>query len=315
MHGLWSGQSEAQRARWETRFARHGAWGRAAYVQLNEGLATAMGNGWFNRRVKGQVPAGSWYSDPVIDAYGQALLPVMPDALDTFDVVAADFLVVSSRVAIQEGPFQNEVMRLGPVRWSRARRWKEVDQGHSSTFRVYWLQPGERDLLAEVGWSSAQRKGWNEYSLVRTETGWELAFEGSQDRLFELLRRLQKEGLSPQADRFFQVSLQNAEDRFEANFVESGVEFAVVSQTGIGRCTIRPEHGSWPQQVSFRLNYEDGRSFQKLEGLSVKAGHWELTGSSQKLQIVSGDPFRVILPAGLLRDRESLEFHWVDYYR
>lgn len=342
MHALWSGQSEGERKRWEQRFFGHGAWGRAAYVQLNEGLATAMGNGWFNRRVKGQSPAGSWYSDPVIDAYGHALLPViqgaleagrppsddeldqmvqvfrevLPKALDTFDVVAADFLAVSSRKEIQEGPFQNEVMRLGPVRWSRARQWKEMGQDDSSTFRVYWLQPGERDLLGGVGWSAQQREGWTQYSLIRSDKGWELAFEGSQARLFELLRRLQQEGLSPQVDRLFQVSLGDASrDSVRPTLNEAGLEFAVVSKTGIGRCTIRPESGKWPQQVSFRLTYGDGRPFQKLEGLTLKAADWELTGSSQKLRIASGGPFLVILPAGLLRAQESLEFHWVDYYR
>jgi len=342
MHALWSGQSEAEKTRWEQRFAGHGAWGRAAYVQLNEGLATAMGNGWFNRRVKGQPPAGSWYSDPVIDAYGHALLPViegaleagrppsddeldqmvkvfrevLPEALDTFDVVAADFLVVSSRNEIQEGPFQNEVMRLGPVRWSRARQWKEMDQKDSSTFRVYWLQPQERSLLGKVGWTAQQREGWAQYSLIRTGLGWELAFEGSQDKLFELLRHLQKEGLSPQADRLFQISVANApRDSVRPTFIESGLEFEVVSETGIGRCTIRPEGGKWPERVSFRMNYADGRPFQELEGLSLKTADWELTESSQKLLIVVGDPFRLILPAGLLRDQESLEFHWVDYYR
>lgn len=226
LHALWSGQSQAERNRWEQRFARHGAWGRAAYVQLNEGLATALGNGWFHARVHGHTPESSWYSDPVIDRYGHALLPAvqsaveqgrppsddeldhmvrvfqqaLPDALNTFDVVAADFLTVSSRKEVQEGPFQNEVMRLGPVRWSRTRQWQDLSSESSSTFRLYWLEPGQRNQLSAAGWSAEQCQGWQHYSLRSTDSGWELAFEGPQAELFQLLRRLQKQPLTPHQD-------------------------------------------------------------------------------------------------------------------
>lgn len=226
VHALWSGQSEKERTRWEQRFASHGAWGRVAYAQLNEGLATALGNGWFQRRVQGELASGSWYSDPVIDAYGHALLPVvesaleggrtpsdeeldrmvevfrqaLPQALQTFDVVAADLLVISSLPDIQQGPFQSEIMRLGPVRWSRARHWNEPNTQETSTFRIYWLAPEERSLLEKVKWSPEERQGWQQFRLLERSWGWELAFEGTQAGLFQLLRHLQKEGLRSNAN-------------------------------------------------------------------------------------------------------------------
>lgn len=211
LHALWAARSSEESARWRDRFHGHGAWGAAAYVQLNEALATAIGNGWFTRRVTGELEPGPWYADRVIDTYGQALLPVvqpaleegrrpsdeeldgmveafrtaLPEALDTFDVVAADFVVVTSRPEVHTGAFQNEVMRLGPVRSSRVLSWEEAAPG---SFTVYWLSAGERSRL---DWGD-----WSGYRLRRGERGWELAFEGSAAELFALLRRLQETGLS-----------------------------------------------------------------------------------------------------------------------
>jgi hypothetical protein len=216
MHYLWMRQPEAEKARWEQAFYRHQAWGRAAYAQLNEGLATALGNGWFDARVLGEPDPGSWYADPVIDAYGHALLPIvgklveegrppkqaeldamveafasaLPDALNRFDVVAADLTVVSSRPEIATAAFQNEIMRLGPVRWSRTRGWD--DPPTTSTFQVLWLRPDERGRLDEMGW----KVDFAQHALRQTSTGWQLAFVGDACDLFALLRKLSASPLS-----------------------------------------------------------------------------------------------------------------------
>lgn len=218
VHALWAAQDEAEATRWRERFQGHGAGGAAAYVQLNEALATAIGNGWFTRRLRGELEPGTWYADPVIDAYGRVLLPVvqqaleegrrpteaeldamveafrtaLPEALDTFDVVAADFTVVSARPEVHTGAFQNEVMRLGPVRSSRVRSWDEA--GTPSSFTVYWVSAGDRDRLHALGWPA---EPWERFVLRRGERGWELAFEGDAPALFELLRQFQRTGLAP----------------------------------------------------------------------------------------------------------------------
>ncbi len=217
MHALWKNQNPEETRRWKERFADHGGWGRAAYVQLNEGLATALGNGWFSGRVNGELDSGSWYNDPVIDAYGHALLPViepalaegrpptdaeldrmvevfqeaLPEALSDFNVVAAEFMTISSHQEIQSGRFQNEVMRLGPVRSSHTRDWDEGEKKPCS-FTVFWLKPDERNRL-DQNWPN----GWQRYYLRQGAHGWELAFIGKFEELFELLCRFQSEGLSP----------------------------------------------------------------------------------------------------------------------
>lgn len=226
MHALWKNREPSESRRWKERFHSHGAWGRAAYVQLNEGLATALGNGWFYRRIHRELDPGSWYRDPVIDAYGHALLAVvepalndarpptdaeldrmvevfreaLPEALSDFNVVAAEFLTLSSHPEIQGGKFQNEVMRLGPVRSSHARHWDEDDEIPACSFTLFWLRPGERSLLQRQGWPDPGKSSWERYRLRRGHHGWELAFIGEMDELFSLLRRLQRDGLQEQQD-------------------------------------------------------------------------------------------------------------------
>ena len=220
-HALWWGQNLEERERWESVFHKNGLVGRLAYAQLNEGLATALGNGWFQERVSGSVDEGEWYADPVIDAYGKALLGVvrepleagrpptdeelngmvkafqraLPGAVNKFDVVASDFLTVSSLPDVHRAGFQDELMRLGPVRWSRVRDWEEQSEEPTSTFRLYWLEPNQRGRLYNSGWTEQDVQGWTAYRLRQTEFGWELAFEGSVAELFTLLRELQKNGL------------------------------------------------------------------------------------------------------------------------
>lgn len=220
-HALWWGQDLEERERWKSAFTSHGLVGRLAYAQLNEGLATALGNGWFHQRVSGALDEGEWYADPVIDAYGKALLGVvrepleagrppndgelndmveafqraLPGAVKNFDVVASDFLTVSSLSDVHRSGFQDELMRLGPVRWSRVRGWEEQEKAASSTFRLYWLEPGQRGRLQDMGWSEQDTRDWTSYRLRQTQFGWELAFEGSASELFDVLRGFQKNGL------------------------------------------------------------------------------------------------------------------------
>ena len=225
VHALYAGQEPTETERWKERFFSHGLWGRLAYAQLNEGLATALGNGWFSQRVTGEFAEGSWYVDPVIDTYGKALLPVvrgaveagraptdreldemvsifkvsLPEATSNFDVVAAQFLTVSNREEINRAVFQDELMRLGPVRSSRARSWGSESMTEA-TFRLYWLHSGEREKLLALGWSQEESDRWKSHRLKQSEQGWELAFDGEVDQLFDLLRSLQKNGLRQQAE-------------------------------------------------------------------------------------------------------------------
>ena len=54
--------------------------GKTAYAELNEGMATALGQGWFCKEAFGKS-AKNWYMDKVIDGYAHALMPVLVDYL------------------------------------------------------------------------------------------------------------------------------------------------------------------------------------------------------------------------------------------
>ena len=211
LHGVWEGQSAEESARWRQAFEKRGLQGRLAYAQLNEGLATALGNGWFQAQIDGQVSQKDWYADPVINAYAKALYPVvkkaveearppsddelqamamtfenaLPNADSTFDVVAAQFLTVTSRQEAHLAPYQSGLMKLGPVRSSSVRDWDDK-KARTQTFVLFWATEDG----ARIGEASP-----DDYSLRKTESGWELRFDGNQDELFTLLRRFQKEGL------------------------------------------------------------------------------------------------------------------------
>lgn len=210
LHGIWKGQDAVEAARWKSHFEARGLWGRLAYVQLNEGLATALGNGWFQSLVSGQLDQGSWYNDPVIDKYAHALFPIVkvavesgrpptdseldamleafsravPDADKNFDVVAARFLTVTTRPEAHLNEYQDGLMRLGPLRQSGVKD-APPEPGHSSTFRLFW--PAANEMI----------KGWpnKDFALRQTEQGWEMLFRGDQQALFKKLRELQVGGL------------------------------------------------------------------------------------------------------------------------
>lgn len=189
-HSLWSNRSPETVERLKRAFPE------AAYDQLNEGLATALGNGWFGQGKPGEP----WYNDPIIDGYAQALLPLLLPYLETgrpldelfaarasaafaarFPEADSDPLVVLRRVLliansdeIQRGGFQERVASLGPMRAIYAatplsspetlERYRDF-QGAV----IFLIKPSERGLLTPFGLA---RKA------ERTERGWRIILEG-----------------------------------------------------------------------------------------------------------------------------------------
>ncbi len=48
-----------------------------AYSYFNEGLATAIGNGWAYEQLNGYVDEGDWYADETIDGFAKAIHPLI----------------------------------------------------------------------------------------------------------------------------------------------------------------------------------------------------------------------------------------------
>ena len=53
-----------------------------AYSYFNEGLATAIGNGWAYAQLNGRPDEGAWYADEFIDGFARALYPLVVDYLE-----------------------------------------------------------------------------------------------------------------------------------------------------------------------------------------------------------------------------------------
>ncbi len=188
-HALWSNRSA------QTAVSLRKAFPSDVYDQLNEGLATALGNGWF-----GQTGPGQWYNDPIIDGFARALLPLLLPYLErrkpldeafaarataaftaTFPEAGRDPIVVLRRVLliansdeIQRGGFQQRVAALGPMRAIHAAtplsspETLERYQSFEGAV-IFLIKPSERGLLTPY----ALQK-----SLQKTERGWRIVLEG-----------------------------------------------------------------------------------------------------------------------------------------
>ncbi|MEZ4899706.1 MAG: hypothetical protein R2806_22880 [Saprospiraceae bacterium] len=64
-----------------------------AYSYLDEGLATAIGNGWGEEILNGKLDTGQWYDDPYIDTYAKSLYPEVKSYLDHHKTIDQAFVV------------------------------------------------------------------------------------------------------------------------------------------------------------------------------------------------------------------------------
>lgn len=56
--------------------ASNSPYAKLAYTYINEGLATALGNGWAYEQIHGVLDTLPWYDDDYIDGYAHALFPM-----------------------------------------------------------------------------------------------------------------------------------------------------------------------------------------------------------------------------------------------
>ncbi|MEM6770479.1 MAG: hypothetical protein AAF597_07860, partial [Bacteroidota bacterium] len=55
---------------------------KLAYNYLDEGLATALGNGWAFTQLHGKYDTTQWYNDPYIEGFARALYPMVTEYMD-----------------------------------------------------------------------------------------------------------------------------------------------------------------------------------------------------------------------------------------
>ncbi len=80
-----------------------------AYGSINEGLATALGNGWAFEQATGQIDEGEWYANDVIDRYGKALYPLVKTYLEEGRTMDEEF--VEQSIELFAATFPDSIYR------------------------------------------------------------------------------------------------------------------------------------------------------------------------------------------------------------
>lgn len=82
-HALLEGQSTSTKNDWNAGFTHASQRTRLfAEAWFNEGLATAVGNGWSWKKLTGEVDPNQWYNNEVINRYSRAIAPRVFELLD-----------------------------------------------------------------------------------------------------------------------------------------------------------------------------------------------------------------------------------------
>jgi hypothetical protein len=92
IHVIWfSLEPEKRRALKESLIRAGKADGYLAWTLLNEGMATAIGNGIYPWSTSGTVPDGLWYADEVIDQFARVLAPILLESYKSRTSLGSDF--------------------------------------------------------------------------------------------------------------------------------------------------------------------------------------------------------------------------------
>lgn len=94
-HSLYGAQTLTAQNQLADEFKGHplAALSGVAYDQLNEGLATAIANGWLAQAIRGDIVFdGQWYNDEIVDANARALYPMVVTYLEAGRTIDRDFV-------------------------------------------------------------------------------------------------------------------------------------------------------------------------------------------------------------------------------
>jgi hypothetical protein len=82
-----------------------------AYTFFDEGLATALGNGWAYKQLSGKLDTKDWYNNEYINGFAKALYPTVEDYLENKKQIDQTF--VDAAVAIFEHTFPKSTADYG----------------------------------------------------------------------------------------------------------------------------------------------------------------------------------------------------------
>ncbi len=68
------------------------AYAKLAYNFINEGLATAIGNGWAYQQINGKIDSEEWYNNPHINGFAHAIFPAVSNQLKNNRIINQEFI-------------------------------------------------------------------------------------------------------------------------------------------------------------------------------------------------------------------------------
>ena len=78
-----------------------------AYQYFDEGMATAIGNGWAYEVLNNKIDKTDWYNDDIINGYGHALFPLVKSYLRTGKTMDSTF--VNEAIELFASTFPNSI--------------------------------------------------------------------------------------------------------------------------------------------------------------------------------------------------------------
>jgi len=92
-HILYLEQSKTKQHQLDSLFVGNDSkFNRLAYTYIDEGLATAIGNGWAYKQIHGELDTMEWYNDAYINGFAHSIYPLVENYLDNKKSIDAAFV-------------------------------------------------------------------------------------------------------------------------------------------------------------------------------------------------------------------------------
>jgi hypothetical protein len=140
-HALYNAQSPQTQYEFEKAFLGVPSESRLqAYHFINEGLATALGNGWAYSKADGNIDEQGWYNDPYIETYARALFPKVTDYVEKGKAWDLNFVRHAVKVFEEKLPtahleYQNLLTHIN-LYWNPPRDGSELRNSLRKYFRI-----------------------------------------------------------------------------------------------------------------------------------------------------------------------------------
>lgn len=126
-HVLYDEQPSEFQHKLETYFTENKSpFSRFAYNFFDEGLATALGNGWAYKYLSGELDSMDWYNNEYINGFGKALYPMVEEYISNEKAIDREF--VNKAIDLFAARFPNSITDYG-ILVNRVSIYNDADTG------------------------------------------------------------------------------------------------------------------------------------------------------------------------------------------